>query len=179
MSDFVIAHNLWAPWRMEFFRAPKETGCFLCRIIRSGARADAQNLVLHRGRKCLLLMNRYPYSNGHLMVVPRRHVGPLGELTAAERAELLDLACLGQRLLAHVARPHGFNLGINEGIAAGAGLQDHLHLHVVPRWTGDTNFMPLLGQVRVVPQALAELWAALRAALAQEKPRRGPSKGGT
>lgn len=157
---------------MEFFRAPPEPGCFLCRIIREGARADARNLVIQRGRTCLLLLNRYPYGNGHLMVVPRRHIGRLGALTAAERTELLDLAGLGQRLLGRVARPHGFNLGINEGIAAGAGLQDHLHLHVVPRWAGDTNFMPLLGQVRVIPQALTELWRALRAALAPEKPRR-------
>ena len=174
MSDFVTAHNLWAPWRMEFFRAPKEAGCFLCRIIRSGARADAQNLVIHRGRKCLLLMNRYPYSNGHLMVVPRRHVGPLGELTAAERAELLiDASVSGFGTWpAHTA-----STGIMKALQPAPACKITC-ICMVPRWTGDTNFMPLLGQVRVVPQALAELWAALRTALAQEKPRRGTRKGG-
>lgn len=168
MTDFQAAQQLWAPWRMEFIHAPKEAGCFLCRIIREGPEKDAENLVVHRGGRCLLLMNRYPYNGGHLLVAPFRHEGALGALSAEERREMLDLACLAERLLARVARPHGFNLGINQGSAAGAGLKDHLHMHVVPRWEGDTNFMPVLGSARVMPQALEEMHAALRAALAHE-----------
>ena len=154
---------------MEFIRAPKEKGCFLCRIVRAGPKQDAANLVVCRGRHCLLLLNRYPYNSGHLMVAPRRHVGRLGRLTPAELKEMMELTRLGERLLTRVARPQGFNLGINQGTAAGAGLKDHLHMHLVPRWEGDTNFMPALGRVRVVPQALAEMHAALRKALARER----------
>lgn len=168
MAEFPTAQQLWAPWRMEFIRAPKEAGCFLCRIIRDGPGKDDENLVIHRGGTCLLMMNRYPYNGGHLMVAPYRHEGSLEALGAEERREMLDLACLAERLLARVARPDGFNLGINQGAAAGAGARDHLHLHVVPRWEGDTNFMPVLGSVRVMPQALEEMHAALRAARAQE-----------
>ena len=168
MSDFQTNPPLWAPWRMEFIRAPKEKECFLCRILREGAEQDAANLVIHRGKHCLLLLNRYPYNSGHLLVAPFRHEGALEALSPEERGEMMDLACLSQRLLVRVARPDGFNVGINQGAAAGAGLQDHLHLHVVPRWEGDTNFMPVLGGVRVMPQALEEMRAALRAELAKE-----------
>ena len=153
---------------MEFIHAPKEDGCFLCRILREGPEKDAENLVIHRGGHGLLLMNRFPYNGGHLLVAPLRHEGALDALSAAERLEMMDLACLAERLLVRVSRPDGFNVGINQGAAAGAGLKDHLHMHVVPRWEGDTNFMPVLGSVRVMPQALEEMHAALLAALAQE-----------
>lgn len=168
MSDFQTAQRLWAPWRMGFIRAPKEEGCFLCRILREGPEKDAENLVIHRGERCILLMNRHPYTGGHLMVAPSRHEGELGALSAEERREMMDLACLAERLLARVAGPDGFNMGINQGAAAGAGLKDHLHMHVVPRWEGDTNFMPVLGDVRVMPQALGEMHAALVDALVRE-----------
>jgi ATP adenylyltransferase len=168
MSDFLSAQQLWAPWRMDFIRSRKEPGCFMCRIVAEGGAKDAENLVVHRGEHGLLVMNRYPYCCGHLLVAPYRHVATLGDLTAEERRETLELACLGQRLLAAVAKPDGFNLGINEGSAAGAGLKDHLHLHVVPRWEGDTNFMPVAAGVRVMPQALEEMRAALAGALARE-----------
>ena len=164
MTDFETAHRLWAPWRMEFIRQPKETDCFLCRIVREGPAHDAENLVVHRGPTGLLLLNRYPYNGGHLMAAPLRHVGRLQDLTAAERGELMELACRAERLLERVMRPQGFNVGVNEGAAAGAGLADHVHLHVVPRWEGDTNFMPVLGATRVVPQALAATYAELAAA---------------
>ena len=168
MSDLQTAQPLWAPWRMEFIRAPKEEGCFLCRILREGPEKDPENLVICRGKTCLLLLNRYPYNSGHLMVAPFRHVGTLGGLSVGERGEMMDLACLAERLLLQVARPQGFNMGINQGAAAGAGLRDHLHFHVVPRWEGDTNFMPVLGSVRVMPQALEEMYALLVTALAGE-----------
>lgn len=154
---------------MEFIRAPKEPECFLCRILREGLPKDVENLVIRRGATCLLLMNRYPYNSGHLLVAPFRHEGRLDALRPEELAEMMELASLGTRLLERVAQPQGFNLGINQGAAAGAGLQDHLHLHVVPRWEGDTNFMPVLGAVRVMPQALEEMRAALLMALAQEE----------
>ncbi len=169
MSDFQTAQQLWAPWRMEFIRGPKEEGCFLCRILREGPERDAENLVVRHGRACILLLNRYPYTGGHLMVAPRRHVGTLGELLPGERQEMLEMACQAERLLERVLHPHGFNFGINQGAAAGAGLKDHLHMHVVPRWEGDTNFMPVLGGVRVMPQALAEMHAALRGELDREE----------
>lgn len=170
MTDYLSAQKLWAPWRMEFFRAPKEEGCFLCRIIAEGPERDAENLVICRRQHGMLLMNRYPYNVGHLMVSPFRHEGELGVLSAEERHELLDLACLGEKLLEAVARPQGFNVGINQGSAAGAGLKDHLHLHVVPRWEGDTNFLPVIGRVRVMPQALWEMHAALVQALGKMEP---------
>ena len=139
---------------MEFIRAPLEKECFLCRIIREGVQKDAENLVISRDRHCILLLNRYPYNGGHLLVAPFRHEGTLGALLPEEIREMMELTCLGERLLERVAKPHGFNIGINQGSAAGAGLKDHLHMHVVPRWEGDTNFMPVLGSVRVMPQAL-------------------------
>ena len=153
---------------MEFIQAPKEEGCFMCRIIAAGSGRDAGNLVVHRGKHGLLLLNRYPYNSGHLMAAPYRHVAALGDLESGERLELMDLTCLAERLLKAVARPQGFNMGINQGEAAGAGLKHHLHMHIVPRWDGDTNFMPVLGRVRVMPQALEEMHAALVAALARE-----------
>jgi len=169
MTDFQTAHQLWAPWRMEFIRGPKEEGCFLCRIIREGPVQDAENLVVCRGKTGLLLMNRYPYNGGHLMAAPYRHAGTLGALSPEELAEMMELARLGERLLDRVVHPQGFNMGINQGAAAGAGLKDHLHLHIVPRWEGDTNFMPVLGRVRVMPQALDEMHAALVAELAKDE----------
>jgi ATP adenylyltransferase len=152
---------------MEFIRSPKEEACFLCRIVREGPEKGEENLVIHRGRFGLLLMNRYPYTSGHLLAAPFRHIGALDALTEEEMKELMALTCLGQRLLERVMHPQGFNMGINQGSAAGAGLKDHLHMHVVPRWEGDANFMPVIGHVRVVPQALEETAGALRKALAE------------
>ena len=168
IMDYLSAQQLWAPWRMDFIRSPKENGCFMCRIVEEGPAQDAENLVIHRGAHGLLVMNRYPYSTGHLLAAPNRHVATLGALTAEEKRELMDLTCLAERLLTAVAGPQGFNMGINQGDAAGAGLKDHLHMHLVPRWEGDTNFMPVLGHVRVMPQALEELRAELAAELVRE-----------
>lgn len=154
--------RMWAPWRMDFILSPKEQGCFLCRIIAEAPDRDEANLVVLRGERCLLLLNRYPYNAGHLMVAPLRHVATLAELTVEEQTELLSLACRGQRLLEKAFAPQGFNLGINQGTAAGAGLKDHMHLHIVPRWAGDANFMPVLGSPRVVPEALERTCRRLR-----------------
>lgn len=152
--------QVWAPWRIEYILGPKESGCFLCDLIASDQ--DRAHHVLHRGATCVVVMNRYPYTGGHLMVAPYRHVAGLENLTPEERTELMTLTSRSVEILRKVMNPQGFNIGINLGAAAGAGLKDHLHQHIVPRWVGDTNFMPVLGGTTIIPQALDELYDALR-----------------
>lgn len=152
--------RLWAPWRMAYILSSREKGCFLCDIIQGNA--DRKNLVLRRGEFCALVLNRYPYNNGHLMVAPYRHVDNLGVMSDGERSELLALAAAACAALKKAMRPDGFNIGLNLGVSAGAGLKDHLHLHIVPRWEGDTNFMPVIAGVKVIPQSLDALWRQLR-----------------
>ncbi len=154
--------RLWAPWRIKYILESKTQGCFLCDIVKR--RADTANLVVRRGRACILLLNRYPYNGGHLMVAPLRHIAELQALNAAEQLELMQLTALGMDLLGKVCHPDGYNIGVNQGEAAGAGLKDHIHLHIVPRWNGDTNFMPVIADIKVIPQSLEELRAALAAA---------------
>lgn len=151
---------------MEFIHAPKEQGCFLCRIGRDRDK-DAENLVVWRGKLCYLVLNRYPYTGGHLMVVPFRHGLDIRGVDSAEWLEMLRGARLAEAALEDVMHPQGYNIGINQGGAAGAGAKEHLHLHVVPRWEGDSNFLPVLGGARVVPQALETTAAALREAVAR------------
>ena len=151
--------NIWAPWRMEYITGDKSGGCFLCRMFRE--KQDAKNHVLARGRTCAAVMNRYPYSTGHLMVAPYRHVADIVKLTRAESAEMMELTARCVAALRRAMNPQGFNIGINLGDAAGAGLKDHIHLHIVPRWIGDTNFMPVLADVKVMPQSLTDLWSIL------------------
>ena len=151
--------NLWAPWRMEYIRAPKGGVCVFCEALAAGD--DRERLVLHRGARVFAILNRYPYTAGHLMVVPRRHVGALEDLSADEAGELWAVAVHAKRALDAAFRPDGYNLGLNLGPAAGAGVKDHLHLHVVPRWGGDTNFMPVLGEVHVISQHLDEIYESL------------------
>ena len=149
---------------MEYVgQCDEEKGCFLCRAA-SGERDDAQSLVVARGQACLCVMNRYPYSNGHLLIAPYRHEADLAALTEAETAETMRMISRAVVTLRQVVNAHGLNVGWNLGRCAGAGLADHLHAHVVPRWPGDTNFMPALSDVKVIPQALDELWRHLREA---------------
>ena len=148
---------------MKYILGSKEKGCFLCEMLTKDS--DAENLILERGKTCFMMMNRYPYNNGHLMVCPLRHVDSLEAMTADERAEMMALTSRSVTLLQKVMKPDGFNIGINLGEAAGAGLKDHIHMHIVPRWNGDTNFMPVLGKTKVIPQALHELRDQLAAAL--------------
>jgi ATP adenylyltransferase len=156
--------HLHAPWRIAYIRsAPRARGCLFCRV--AAARRDAHHLLLHRGRAGFTLMNRFPYNPGHLLVAPYAHKGRLSELTEPEMLELLTEAREMEALLDRVLKPHGYNLGINVGRTAGQGVLGHLHLHVVPRWDGDSNFMPVLADTKVVPDALADLYARLRAAL--------------
>lgn len=152
--------TLWAPWRIEYILGHKEEGCFLCDKLNAGD--DVARLILHRGAHCFVIMNRYPYSAGHLMVAPYRHVAMPGEMTLEERTEMTELTTRCIAILEQALKPHGFNVGLNLGKAAGAGLKDHIHQHVVPRWTGDTNFMAALSAVRVIPQALEELYGQLQ-----------------
>jgi len=148
---------LWAPWRLEYIQQADETpGCIFCDV-------DESMLVV-RGEAALVLLNRFPYSPGHLLVAPVRHDGSLGELSDEEALAIHRLAAAGLDGLTAEYAPHGFNLGWNLGRVAGAGIEDHVHLHVVPRWSGDTNFMPVLADVRVLPEALEATRERLRAA---------------
>jgi ATP adenylyltransferase len=157
--------RLWAPWRMAYIRrAPEPAGCLFCRVGR--VRADRRDLVLARRPGALLMLNRYPYNPAHLMVAVKRHAAQFHELTPEERMDLLDLAGLAERALAAEYAPHGVNYGLNVGRVAGAGFPGHLHLHLVPRWDGDTNFMPVVAETRVLPESLDRTWQRLRAALA-------------
>jgi len=154
---------LWAPWRMEYIRAAQSSDCFICQIIKETS--DAENLILLRGEYTLLLMNRYPYNSGHLLVAPYRHIATFQELTLDEQQEISSFTQLALHALQSLMNPDGFNMGINQGAAAGAGLEDHLHQHIIPRWNGDTNFMPVVGQTRVIPQLLEEQYQQLKAAI--------------
>jgi ATP adenylyltransferase len=139
---------------MEYIQgADEQEGCIFCRA-RDGA--DEESLVVRRGERAFVVLNRYPYASGHLMVAPNRHEGEFGELDAQEAAEIHRLSATGMGVLAEAMRPQGFNLGWNLGRMAGAGVVDHVHLHVVPRWAGDTNFMPVLADVKVLPEALQD-----------------------
>jgi ATP adenylyltransferase len=146
---------LWAPWRLEYIeQADEPSRCIFCE--------PEEGLVLHRGERAFALLNRFPYASGHLMVAPIRHLGEYGGLTADEAVEIHHLAAAGLEALAGTYAPHGHNLGWNLGRVAGAGIVDHVHLHVVPRWEGDTNFMPVLADVKVLPEALVETARRLR-----------------
>jgi len=159
--------SLHAPWRIEYILAPKPqlSASLFTRIAQSTD--DEANFVVARDRTCWALLNRYPYNGGHLMVVPYKQCPDLNGLTDAELADLWQLARRCMNALAEVMKPDGFNLGINLGRVAGAGITEHLHIHIVPRWLGDTNFMPVIAETGVVPQALGELAARLRSVLAR------------
>jgi ATP adenylyltransferase len=161
---------LWAPWRIEYVTGPKPDECIFCAAAASSDAAE--NLVIDRGQLCLTMLNAYPYAPGHLMVAPNRHVGELDSLADDELTELMLQVRTAVSLLREVMNPAGFNVGLNLGTAAGAGIAEHLHMHVVPRWDGDTNFMPVLAETGVIPQALTATRDLLRDALRA----RGPSQ---
>ena len=152
---------LWAPWRMAYVAEPKDGGCFFCNIpTRTADWPDA--LVLAATPTLLVMLNRFPYANGHLMVAPRVHGGDLQNLAAKPFADVMEAVRYAARVLQTVFSPEGINIGINLGRAAGAGVADHVHWHLVPRWAGDTNFMPMLAEVRVIPEHLAATYERLR-----------------
>jgi ATP adenylyltransferase len=157
-----MTRQLWAPWRLEYVQSADETdGCIFCAALDG---ADEERLVVARRGPAFALLNRFPYSSGHLMVAPARHVGELGDLLDEEALAIHRLASDALTALRETFRPDGFNLGWNLGRVAGAGIVDHVHLHVVPRWSGDTNFMPVLADVKVLPEHLSESRRKLAAA---------------
>lgn len=157
--------RLWSPWRLEYVtRGEPTAGCIFCEALRP---PHADSLIVHEGSLCYVILNRYPYNNGHLMVVPNRHVGTLTGLSAEELHEVGVLTQRAEAALMEAYQPHGLNVGMNFGKAAGAGVLEHLHVHVVPRWSGDTNFMTTVGDVRVLPESLGACADRLRPVFAR------------
>jgi len=155
--------HIWAPWRMEYVQTMgKEEGCILCDKPKQGN--DAANYILYRGDKNFVIMNTYPYNPGHLMIAPYRHIANLEELTDEEFHEHFEIVSRSIKLLRQVFNPGGFNIGINMGKVAGAGIEEHLHTHIVPRWQADTNFMPVIFDTKVISEALAETYKKLKGA---------------
>jgi ATP adenylyltransferase len=151
--------HIWAPWRIRYIEQCKEEGCFLCEKPKENK--DIENYILHRGKHNFIVLNSYPYNPGHIMVAPYRHVASPEKLTKEELLEHYELVAKSLGVLREVFKPGGFNVGMNLGRVAGAGVEDHIHTHVVPRWAGDTNFMPVIDDVRVIPQALADTYQKL------------------
>jgi ATP adenylyltransferase len=156
--------RLWAPWRMQYIEAgDRVEGCIFCTLPAAGR--DEENHILLRGQTAFIILNAFPYSNGHLMVTPFQHTADLDDLSDAEMLEMMALTRRAVHLLKTAFKPDGFNIGINMGRVAGAGIADHVHIHVVPRWNGDTNFMPVLGDVRVIPESLSVVYHRLKQCL--------------
>ncbi len=152
---------LWAPWRVEFVYGEKESGCFFCSK-KECTDSREEELIVKRLEHCFVMLNRYPYNAGHLLITPYEHCADLSQLSPETRHELIDTCASARDLLQKLMKPDGYNVGFTLGTAAGAGVAEHLHLHVVPRWFGDTNFMPVLGDVRCVPEALVNTADLLR-----------------
>jgi ATP adenylyltransferase len=154
-------HRIWAPWRLRYVsNARKQDDCVFC--VKPEEGDDREALIVHRGERCYVILNLYPYTSGHLMVAPFEHVGGLQDIEPSVTAEMMDLAQQAIRRMEDVYRPEGFNLGVNQGRVAGAGVEGHIHLHVVPRWAGDNNYMPVIADTRVMPQSLEESYDALQ-----------------
>ena len=154
---------LWAPWRMEFIEAEKPDGCIFCRFpAEAGEGADRRNLIVHRSPRGFTILNRFPYNNGHVLVVPRAHVSRLEDLPAGDFADLQEELRRAVAVVRGAYAPEGMNVGMNLGKVAGAGIEDHLHWHVVPRWNGDTNFMPVLSDTKVMIEHLDQSWTRIR-----------------
>lgn len=162
-----MAERLWAPWRLKYVETEagsKRPGSGCIFVDLPAEDNDRENLILHRGRTAFVILNRFPYTNGHLMVAPYRHTADLQELSDDELLEINQLVTACVRWITAAYRPQGFNIGVNLGVAGGAGIPDHVHWHIVPRWSGDTNFMTTVGDVRVLPQSLEESYDRLLAA---------------
>ena len=150
---------LWAPWRMEYILSEKPGECLFCRVLKEDR--DEENLILYRGRYSYIILNRYPYNNGHLMVVSNRHISSIIDLTDEELLEISKLIQICIKVLDDTMKPNGYNIGVNIGRAAGAGIEEHFHIHIVPRWTGDTNFMPIISDTKIVVEALRDTYKKL------------------
>jgi ATP adenylyltransferase len=155
--------TLWAPWRMEYilsFKDGKKQQCIFCERLKK--KNDRKNLILHRGTHSFVIMNRFPYNSGHLMIVPYKHSGDFQDFTNEENLELMHVLQKSQKILTRVMKPQGFNIGMNLGRVGGAGVDDHLHWHIVPRWNGDTNYMPVIGGTKVISEALDKTYDKLK-----------------
>ena len=148
--------NIWAPWRIKYVTKTKKTSCVFCKIGKQ--KCDKKNLVLWRTKYCFAILNLFPYNNGHAMIVPNRHIRSLEKLSDVELLDLSKNLIKLKKLLKKTLKPHGFNIGINLGKNSGAGIEEHLHIHIVPRWQGDTNFMPVTARTKVISQSLKELY---------------------
>ncbi|HEY3938428.1 MAG TPA: HIT domain-containing protein [Bryobacteraceae bacterium] len=157
---------LWTPWRATYMREKREkTGCIFCQA--AASTADEENLVVYRGALSFVILNRYPYTSGHLMIAPFRHVSRLQQMDEAAADEVMRLARFAEGALEETYRPEGLNLGINLGEAAGAGIEQHLHMHLLPRWWGDANFMTTVGNARIIPEALDDTYAKMKRAFSE------------
>jgi ATP adenylyltransferase len=158
----VAKHRIWAPWRLEYVKdaaKDEESACIFC--AKPAENDDRANLIVHRGERCFVILNLFPYTNGHLMVAPYQHTARLQDLDPETVAEMMALSQRAMQRLEDAYEPHGYNVGFNQGRIAGAGVEHHIHMHVVPRWGGDTNFMPVLADTRVMPQSLEQSYEAL------------------
>ena len=156
-------HRIWAPWRLPYVKdARKDTDCIFCTKPAEGN--DEETFIVHRSARCYVILNTFPYTNGHLMVAPFRHVGRLQDLDGETLAEIMRLAARATAILDDAYGPEGYNIGFNQGRIAGAGFDSHIHMHVVPRWAGDTNYMPVIADTRVMPQSLEQSYEMLRGA---------------
>jgi ATP adenylyltransferase len=160
----LASYRLWAPWRLEYLKGEKSSDCIFCS---KPALPDDEAFIVARGTSCFVILNAFPYTNGHVMVAPYEHAGDLRDLQPDASAELMALTQRSLTAIEQVYGPEGFNLGINLGEVAGAGFAGHVHMHVVPRWKGDTNFMPVVGDTRVMPEALPDSWSRLREAFGE------------
>lgn len=154
---------LWAPWRMKYIRyvmIKKEEGCIFCNAVNS--KNDREKFVLYRGETAFIMLNLYPYNNGHILIAPKRHINSLGKLDEKELMELMTLVKKMIIVLKEEYNPDGFNIGINIGRIAGAGVEDHIHIHIIPRWNGDTSFMPIISNTKVIPEAIYETYDRLK-----------------
>jgi ATP adenylyltransferase len=161
----VATQRIWAPWRLTYVKdasKDKESECIFCAALEGGD--DEANLIVHRGERCFVILNKFPYTNGHLMVAPYEHVATIQDLGPETTTEMMSLAQRGMTALERSYSPHGYNVGFNQGRVAGAGVEHHIHMHVVPRWGGDTNFMPVLGDTRVMNQTLEDSFKTVREA---------------
>ncbi len=154
--------RLWAPWRMQYIQNvdKKDEGCIFCN--KPAETDDRKNLILYRGTSCFVMMNLFPYNNGHLMVVPYQHTSDILSLDQQSVSELWSLVCLSKKVLSKSFCPEGFNIGMNLGRVSGAGIDQHIHMHIVPRWNGDSNFMPVIGNTKVISQAIEDTYDALQ-----------------
>jgi ATP adenylyltransferase len=155
--------KLWAPWRIDYILSEKPPGCIFCD--KPAESWDEDNYILYRGKYNFIILNAFPYNNGHMMVIPYRHTATLSGWGAEEQQEMMELADLCVELLGKAMHPDGFNLGINMGLVGGAGVADHIHMHIVPRWNGDTNFMPVISDTRVISEALQATYKKLKEVL--------------